>query len=99
MLEEQVELIADRPMQPDLPEGSPAGLDTALELGLSVGSHVNRERRPQQGRMACRLEIRQEVPRFLVALVAEVRDPLVPVGLGADDLVGVLDTAANQAEG
>ena len=49
--------------------------------------------------MAGRLEIGEEVPRLLGALVAEVRDALVAVGLGADDLVGILDTAANQAEG
>ena len=47
--------------------------------------------------MARRLQVGQQVARVLRAVVAAVGDALVAAGLGARDLVGVLDAAAHEA--
>ncbi len=44
------------------------------------------------------MEVCEEVPRLLGALVAEVGDPLLAVGLGTQDLVGVLHAPARDPQ-
>ncbi len=91
MLEEQLQLIAQRPMQAYLTVGAPAHLHALLQLLLAAGRNSDRERRAQQRRLARCLQVCEQVPRLLRALVAHVGDPLLPAGLRPHDLIGVLD--------
>ena len=95
VLDEQLQLIAERTMQL-APRRYARGSDSiaALELRLASGADGECDRRAQQRRPARRLQVGQQVARFLGALVAQVRDSLLAHGLGASDLIGVLDLAA-----
>ena len=93
VLEEQLQLIADRTVQADLAVGAAAHLDALLEPFLVRGADGDRQRRAQERRLARGLQVGEQVARVLRALVAQVGDPLVAVGLGPHDLVGVLDPA------
>ncbi len=98
VLEEELQLIADRTMQPDLAVGTPTHLDTFLEHALISRADRNRERRAQQRWPTRCLQIREQVSRLLGPLVAKVRHALLAVGLRAHDLVGVLDLPARQPQ-
>ena len=98
MLQEQLQLVTERPVQANLAEGAAAHLDAPLELSLVGGSDGDHERRPQQRRATGGLQVGQQVPRFLGALEAEIGGALLPVGLRPQDLVGVLDAAPGEPE-
>ena len=91
VLQEQRQLIAERAVQADLAVGAPRHLHALLQLLLAAGADRDRERRSEQRRSAGGLQVGEQVARLLRALVAEVGDALLAVGLRLDDLVGVLD--------
>ena len=86
-------------MQPNLPVGAPAHLDALLQFGLVGRRDGQRQRGAQQGRPTRRLQIAEQVASLLRALVALVGNALVAVGLRPNDLVGILDAAAREANG
>ena len=91
VLQEQRQLIAERAVQADLAVGAPRHLHALLQLLLVLGADRDRERRPQQRRAAGGLQVGEQVACLLRALIAEVGDALLAVGLRAHDLIGVLD--------
>ena len=99
MMQEQLQLVADGTMQRDLAVRPAAHLDSFLELLLIGRAHGDCERRPQERGTARRLQMRQQVPRLLGALVPQVGDSLVPVRLGPHDLIGILDPATSNPQG
>ncbi len=98
VLGEQPQLIPQRAVQMDLPVRAPDHLHALLELLLLARAHRDRERRPQQRRTAGGLQIGEQIPCLLRALIAEVRHALIAVGLGPDDLIGVLDAPARDPQ-
>src|SRR5439155_3959600 len=72
VLEEQLQLVAQRPVQADLPVCAPAHLDALLQLLIAFGPHGYGERGPQQRRTGRGLQVCEQVARLLRALVAEV---------------------------
>ena len=98
VLAEELELVAERTMQPHLAVCAPAELHPLLERLLLRGRDSDRERRAQQRRPARGLQVREQVARLLGALVSLVARALLPVGLGLKDLVGVLNAAAREAQ-
>ena len=91
VLREQSQLIAQGPVQLDLAVGAPDHFHALLELLRLAGADRDGERGPQQRRPAGGLQVGQQVASLLGALVAEVGNSLVTVGLGPHDLIGVLD--------
>jgi hypothetical protein len=98
VLQEQLELISQRSMQSYLPVGAPTHLHAPLELALVGCGDGDRKRRAQERRFARGLQVGEQIPRLLRALVAEVADALLARGLCAHDLVGVLDLATRDPQ-
>ena len=98
VLHEQPQLIAERPVQPDLAVCAPAPARPAARARRGRRRRQRRDRGPQQRRAARCLQIGEQVTGLLGSLVAEVGDPLVARRLGAQDLVGVLYPAAGEAQ-
>src|SRR5207253_10528757 len=93
---EQLQLASQRARKAYLTEGAPAHLDAALELGLIGCPDRDRERRAQERRATRGLQIREQIASLLGALVADVRDPLLAVGLCPHDLLGLLAPAPRE---
>ena len=98
MLQKELQLIPEGPMQPDLAVGPPAHLHARLELLLAFGRDRDRQGRAKQRRTTRRLQIGQQVARLLRALVAEVGGALLPVGLRPQDLVCVLNLSPRDSQ-
>ena len=98
VLREELQLVAQRPVQADLAVGPPAHLHAPLELSLAGGRHRDRQGPSQQRRTARGLQVAQQVARLLRALVAEIGNALLALGLGAHDLVCVLDPFARDPQ-
>ena len=95
---EQLELRAERAVELHLTICAPGRLDAALELRGVCGGHRYGERCTQERRLALGLKLGEQVTRLLRAVVAPIRDALIALGLGAGDLVGVLNAAAHEPQ-
>src|SRR5258708_2853246 len=99
MLNEQLELFTERPVEPHLPICPAGELDSRLELALRRCTDGDADRRAQEGRPARCLQVSEQISRLPGALITEVACALLPSGLRAQDLVGILDLATSQSQG